>query len=82
MLAPTRLGDSLGHQGCQLGLWNSVTVRGLTAAPGWEMEQRLLREPGRVEAARDVSPSPGHSEERQLLCPHPLVPTREGMDAG
>lgn len=35
-LPPTGVGDSLGHQGCEFSLWNSVTVRGLTAAPGWK----------------------------------------------
>lgn len=53
------------------------------------MEQRLLREPGRVEAARaeegdaqgrDVTPSPQGGQAAAVS--HPLVPPREGMDAG
>lgn len=59
------------------------------------MEQSLLREPGKVEAARaaegyaqsrDVSSQARaggrRSSMRDLLSLRHLVPTREGMDAG
>lgn len=83
LLAPTGGGDSLGHEGDELGLWKELTVRGLTAAPGGKrLEQHLLQEPGELEAARaaegdgqsrDVSSQPSVGV---LLSLHPL----EGRD--
>lgn len=50
-LAPAGVGDSLGHQGCEFSLWNSVTVRGLTAAPGWTADGAETSQGARREEA-------------------------------
>lgn len=92
-LAPAGAGDSLGHEGCEFGLRNErvsqcEVLHQLQA--GKQMEQRLLREPGKVEAARaaegnarswDVFPQPRAGGRRGsvgdlLSLPH-LVPTRK-----
>lgn len=88
LLAPTGGGDSLGHEGDELGLWKELTVRGLTAAPGGKAAGAAsspgAREGGAARAAegdgqsRDVSSQPSVGV---LLSPTP-IPTREGMDAG
>lgn len=93
-LAPAGAGDSLGHEGCEFGLRNERVSQCEVLHQlqvGKQMEQRLLQEPGKVEAARaaegnaqswDVYSQPRAGGRRGsvgdlLSLPH-LVPTRKG----
>lgn len=89
-LAGTRgVGNSLGHEGGEFSLQNERVSQCEVLHQlqvGKEVEQHLLQEPGKVEAARAVSSQPSARGKRgsvgDLLSLHHLVPTREGMDAG